>query len=151
MAFYQLLSVDRIVLRTRAVRMAVALGLMWLVPVLVHADAVSHPVVQLWLQTSSLAGMRYYDGRQVWSQMREGDGLLLVREPGNSWDHLAIAVAWHDHKLGYVPRRENMALARLMDHGTVLSARIVRLVQQGKRRKKLMFDVYESLAPGIRP
>ena len=131
--------------------MALVGCLIWLAPDSGHADAVTHPVAQLWLQTSPVAGMRYYDGRQVWPQMREGDGLLLLREPGNSWDRLAIAVLWHNHKLGYVPRRENMALARLMDHGTLLSARIVRLVQAGKRQKKLLFDVYEALAPGATP
>ena len=106
---------------------------------------VHQPLAELWLQTSSMAGLRYYDGAEVWPQLHEGDRLQLVREPGNSWDRDAIAVTWHQHKLGYVPRRENTALARLMDHGTLLDARIVRLVQQGRRRKKMVFDVYESL------
>ena len=38
-----------------------------------------------------------------------------------------MRVEWQGHKIGYVPRRENADVARLLDRGQVLTARIVRL------------------------
>ncbi len=101
--------------------------------------------VELLLQTSALAGLRYYAGKAVWPELHEGDALNLVREPDNVYDPQAICVEWHTVKLGYVPRRENAALARLLDHGVTLRARIVRLIQRGKSSRRLLFEVYEPL------
>jgi len=52
--------------------------------------------------------------------------LVLRREPGNENDKMAICVETLDgKKLGYVPKGENKILARLMDAGKMLSARVV--------------------------
>jgi hypothetical protein len=36
-----------------------------------------------------------------------------------------VRVAWRGHKLGYVPRAENAPVARLLDAGQPLQARIL--------------------------
>ena len=100
---------------------------------------------QLLLQTSPLAGFRYYEGRVLWRRLREGDVLQLVREPGNSWDAFAIRVEWRGHMLGYVPRRDNVPLARLLDRGAPLAARIVQLRKSRNPWQRVIFDVYEPL------
>ncbi len=52
-----------------------------------------------------------------------GDRLTLLREPQNEYDELAILVMDDkEHKLGYVPKRCNAAIARLLDAGKVLYA-----------------------------
>ena len=84
---------------------------------------------QLVLQDSPLAGFQFHAGKKLWPQMRVGDGLTLVREPQNVHDALAIRVEWNSHHIGYVPRRENSDIARLLDHGVKLHARISRLAQ----------------------
>jgi len=38
-----------------------------------------------------------------------------------------VRVDWQGHKLGYVPRADNEALARFMDRGSKAEARITRL------------------------
>jgi hypothetical protein len=54
-----------------------------------------------------------------------GDSLLLIREPDNSFDPLAIKMMDEaGHHLGYVPRVKNEALARLMDAGKLLFGKI---------------------------
>lgn len=100
---------------------------------------------QILLQSSPLAGSQYYEGRALWEQMRIGDALTLVREPDNSHDPLAVRVEWKGNKLGYVPRRENQAVARQLDHGNPLEARIVRLVKHRDPWKRIEFEVFLRL------
>ncbi|MBI3939034.1 MAG: HIRAN domain-containing protein [Betaproteobacteria bacterium] len=111
------------------------------------AGAAQAPVVsaRLLVQRSPLAGFRYYDGGQVWREMNVGDRLDLVREPDNPYDANAIRVEWRGHKLGYVPRRDNAAVARQIDHGAGLEARVTRLEESRNRRVRLEFEVVAPL------
>ena len=97
------------------------------------------------LQSSPLAGFQYYSGKQVWAEMHEGDALELVREPENAYDPRAVRVEWHGIKLGYVPRRDNAEVARLMDRGTRLEARISRLSPSRNPWQRVLFEVYLPL------
>lgn len=55
-----------------------------------------------------------------------GTALVLKREPKNEHDKLAILVETAaGEKLGYVPRKHNPVLARLMDAGKLLTAKVV--------------------------
>jgi len=74
--------------------------------------------VRLLVQNSPLAGFRYHAAATVWRELRVGDALELARESDNPHDANAIAVLWRGHKLGYVPRQENAALAWGLDRGT---------------------------------
>jgi len=50
----------------------------------------------------------------------------LEREIGNQFDERAIKVYYSEHvHIGYVPRAQNEVLARLLDAGKMLSARLV--------------------------
>lgn len=50
-----------------------------------------------------------------------------MREPQNPYDPRAVRVDWRGHKLGYVPRIENTAVAQMLDRGERLTARILQL------------------------
>lgn len=106
-----------------------------------HAAEVN---ANLLLQDSPLAGFQFHAGKKLWPQMRVGDRLTLIREPQNMHDRLAIRVEWRDQKIGYVPRRENGDIARLMDHGVPVFARISRLVQSRDPWARVRFEI---LAP----
>jgi len=110
-----------------------------LVPFLVLGE---QPRVQLLVQSSPLAGYRYGEGAQVWPLLREGDALELVPEPGNAHDANAVRVEWRGRKLGYVPRRENAALAWGLERGTPLRARVSRLVEHPNPARRIEFEVY---------
>ena len=97
---------------------------------------------KVFLQSSRVAGFRYYEGRKLWPRMQLRDNLNLVRESGNAFDANAVRVEWQGHKLGYVPRAENAALARFMDHGQHPEARITALSQEKRRGRWIEFDVY---------
>lgn len=97
------------------------------------------------VQSSPLAGFQYYQGRELWEQMKVGDQLALVREPDNPHDPLAVRVEWKGHKLGYVPRNDNEAVARQLDRGNLLEARIVRLTRHRNPWKRVEFEVFLRL------
>lgn len=93
------------------------------------------------LQRSPLAAFRHYDGRDAWPELRVGEPLALAREPDNPYDANAVRVEWQGRKLGYVPRRENAAVARQLDRGTVLEARIAALRQNRNRTVRIELEI----------
>ena len=98
--------------------------------------------VQLLVQSSPLAGFRYGEAAAVMPMLQPGDALELVREEDNPHDPNAVRVEWRGRKLGYVPRRQNAALAWGLDRGTPLRARVSRLVVHPNPAKRIEFDVY---------
>jgi hypothetical protein len=100
------------------------------------------PSLRLLVQESSLAGYRYAEASEVWPLLRVGDPLELSREPDNPHDPNAIRVEWRGRKLGYVPRRENAALAWGLARGEALRARITRLEQHPNPARRVRFEVY---------
>jgi len=98
--------------------------------------------VRLLVQSSPLAGFRYHSAAEAWPELRVGDPLELAREPDNRFDRNAIAVSWRGRKLGYVPRRENAALAWGLDRGERLQARISRLTAHPNPARRIEFEVY---------
>ena len=98
--------------------------------------------VRMLVQSSPLAGFRHAAADDLWSELREGDRLALIREPDNSFDSNAIRVEWRGRKLGYVPRRENAALAWALDRGEALRARISRCEWHPNPAKRIAFQVF---------
>ncbi len=122
-------------------RLLLSLLLLFALPAL-PVRAVRAQSVQLLVQSSPLAGFRYGEGVEMWPQMREGDALDLVREAGNPYDPNAVRVEWRGRKLGYVPRRDNAAIAWGLERGTPLRARVSRLVEHPNRARRVEFEVY---------
>lgn len=108
---------------------------------------------RLLIQESPLAGFQYHAGREVWDELRVGDALSLTREPDNPYDAQAVRVDWRGLKLGYVPRRENVDVARFLDRGLALTARISRLAESRDPWQRVRFDVFlplENPAPAAK-
>lgn len=98
--------------------------------------------VRLLVQSSPLAGFRYYAAAEVWDELRIGDRLELWRESDNPHDGNAVAVTWRGRKLGYVPKRDNAALAWGLDRGERLQARISRLAPHPNPARRIEFEVF---------
>ena len=97
------------------------------------------------VQRSPLAGFRHYEAPETWRSMAVGERLQLVREPDNPYDANAVRVEWRGVMLGYVPRRDNAAVARQMDRGTVLEARLASLHENRNRSVRFEFEVLAPL------
>lgn len=119
-----------------------ALSLFLLLPLLLLAAVTGAQEVRLVVQSSPLAGWRYAEAAEVWPLLKPGDPLDLVREADNPHDPDAVRVQWRGRKLGYVPRRQNAAIAWGLDRGAPLRARISRMAEHPNPAKRLEFEVY---------
>ena len=98
--------------------------------------------VQMLVQNSPLAGFRHAEAADAWPDLRQGDELVLVREPDNAFDKNAVRVEWRGRKLGYVPRRENAALAWALDRGETLRARVSWCEWHPNPARRITFQVF---------
>jgi hypothetical protein len=110
-----------------------------------NSQVAAQPAARILIQSSPVAGFQFHEGKQLWDQLKIGDALALVREPGNPHDARAVRVEWNGHMLGYVPRAENDAVARQLDRGNKLEARIVRLTKHRDPWKRIEFEVFLRL------
>ncbi|MDP2431241.1 MAG: HIRAN domain-containing protein [Pseudomonadota bacterium] len=94
------------------------------------------------LQVSPLAGFQHHAGAALFALMNVGDRLTLRREPGNPYDAKAVRVEWHGTQIGYAPRADNVDLARLMDRGTPVEARILHLQKSRDPWKRVLIEIY---------
>ncbi len=103
------------------------------------------------LQTSPLAGFQHYAGRALFPLMAVGQPLALLREPANPHDARAVRVEWNGVQIGYAPRADNGDLARLMDRGAPVAARILHLQKSRDPWKRILMEIYvletEAIAP----
>jgi hypothetical protein len=97
------------------------------------------------VQVSLAAGLAHHEAKQVWDRLRVGDPLTLVREAGNAHDSNAVRIDWHGRVLGYLPRAENADIARQMDRGQALQARISGIAKYRNHRKKLQLEIFVEL------
>ncbi|MCX7066536.1 MAG: HIRAN domain-containing protein [Methylococcales bacterium] len=88
--------------------------------------AIALPFAQdIFLLETHVAGLHYYDIKNLHEALKITDVLQLCREPSNSHDELAIEIfTLSRQKLGYVPKFRNPVLARLMDAGKLLVAEV---------------------------
>jgi len=101
--------------------------------------------IRMLVQNSPLAGSQYYAMEIFWSEIKVGDALALIREPDNKHDRNAIRVEWRGHKLGYVPRAQNRAVATAMDAGDKLTARVSSQSDNKNPWQRLAFEVFIEL------
>ena len=125
-------------MRLRLIELLVMLCALWL-------DVAQAGEVRILVQSSPLAGFKYHAGEDLWPELREGDRLDLVREPDNEHDANAIRVEWHGRKLGYLPRKENRAVAAAMDNGDKVDARIAKLRQHRNPWQRMLIEVFVVL------
>jgi HIRAN domain len=97
------------------------------------------------LQSVLTAGLRHHDAKAVWEELKVGDPLSLVREAANPHDGNAVRVDWKDKVLGYLPKTENGFVARQLDRGNRLEARIAALGKYRNHRRKLEIEIYAPL------
>ena len=64
-------------------------------------------------------------------------------------DAKAVRVEWQGHKIGYVPRRENADVARFMDGGETLVARISRLAEVRDPWSRVRFEILIPVLPPV--
>jgi len=92
-----------------------------------------------------IAGFQYYDGFETGHLLRINDRLSLKREPTNPHDCYAIEVFQGEAKLGYLPRHENKVVARMMDQGVSVKARIVDIDHEASYYNRIKMKVFYEI------
>ncbi len=86
---------------------------------------------EIHLFDSFVAGTTHLPDKSVLDEIGIGDKLTLKRED-NKFDSNAILILTESKKkLGYVPEKDNVIFARLMDAGKLLIARIAKIEKRG--------------------
>jgi hypothetical protein len=109
------------------------------------SEAVPAGSVRILVQSSPLAGSQYYRLDQLQENIRVGDALELVREPDNRHDKNAVSVRWRGQALGYLPRKENRAVAKALDDGESVRAAVEKLTADADPWKRLRISVFIEL------
>ncbi len=83
-----------------------------------------------------VAGTSHIKDETVFDTIKDGDTLVLQREPENRFDENAILVLNSEgRKLGYIPEKDNIVFTRLMDAGKLLTAKIDHMEPRGSFRE----------------
>lgn len=95
-------------------------------------DYVIKPLSQeIHLFDSYVAGTTHLKDKSVLENIKVGDSLSLQREDNKFDSNAIIVLNSAKKKLGYVPEKDNIVFARLMDAGKLLMAKISKITQKG--------------------
>ena len=105
-------------------------------------DIIKPLIKEIHLFDSYVAGTTHLKDTSVLEQIKVGDVLNLQRED-NKYDSNAILILTADKKkLGYVPEKDNIVFARLMDAGKLLKAKITEIQNRGDYFKLIRVGLY---------
>jgi hypothetical protein len=91
-----------------------------------------------------IAGYRYYDGDKVEDALMEGKVVTFKREPGCVHDPLAVEIYTGGKKLGYIPRKDNAVVSRLMDQGVIIKGKIRKRNFDDDLRKRVKICAFKE-------
>ena len=94
-------------------------------------DIIQPLIREIHLFDTWIAGTTHLEDKSVLKELKVDDELVLQRE-ANQFDSKAIMVLNNNkQKIGYVPEKDNIIFARLMDAGKILKAKIQKIQEQG--------------------
>ena len=97
---------------------------------------------EILLFDSFIAGTTHIKDESVFDDVGEGNVLILQREPENCFDENAVLVLdSQKRKLGYIPKKDNIVFARLMDAGKYLTAKVKHYEPKGAF-KQISISIY---------
>ena len=104
---------------------------------LLHSSGVTVPKPferEIYLFDSYVAGTTHIEGiEELEPHLEIAEKLLFFREPDNRYDNKAILIQTENGtKIGYVPEKDNVIFARLMDAGKQIFGRIKSKEMRGR-------------------
>ena len=91
-----------------------------------------------------IAGFGYWDGCEAFEHLKIGTLLELVREEENHFDPYAVAIYYHEYKLGYIPRGDNNEISKYLDMGwnNLYEVRVTRVTPDAPPESQIEVIVY---------
>lgn len=94
-------------------------------------DLIKPLVKEIHLFDTYVAGTTHLSDGSVLEEIKEADDFLLIRED-NKFDSNAVMILTRDkRKVGYIPEKDNLIFARLMDAGKLLKAKVNTIKKKG--------------------
>lgn len=78
---------------------------------------------------------------EVQQYLSAGMQLTMRRHPENEVDEFAIGIYHKDVRIGWVPMKDNLVIARLMDAGKMFTCKVVS-VKEDERWPKINVSIY---------
>ena len=90
-----------------------------------------------------VAGTGYCDNIEELQQTIEANTLLTMRrQPDNEVDEYAIGLYYKEHRIGWVPMKDNLVMARLMDAGKMFNCKVVYIKRKDPSWPRINVSIY---------
>ena len=94
-------------------------------------DLLKPLIREVHLFDSYVAGTTHLQDPSVLEAVTVGDQLTLRREDNKFDEHAILLLAADGRRVGYIPEKDNLIFARLMDAGKALGAKITKIEKRG--------------------
>lgn len=68
--------------------------------------------------------------------------LTMRRQPDSEVDQYAIGLYHHQHRIGWVPMKDNLVIARLMDAGKMFTCKVMTINRQDPSWPRINVSIY---------
>ena len=86
----------------------------------------------IFLQSFYIAGFGYYQGAKHYAELSIGSKIDVKLDEGNLHDSNAVELQYKGHKIGYIPRDENEAVAAILKAGHNIFEAVVQQLSPDK-------------------
>ena len=92
----------------------------------------------------NISGFQYYQGIEVFNDLKVGTKLDLVLDRENKYDPEAVAIMFGNYLLGYVPRSCNHEIFTMLDMGMddIYEVRICRVQPEAHPERQIDVSVF---------
>ena len=94
-------------------------------------DIIKPLIKEIHLFDSYIAGTTHLEDKSVIEKAQVGDMLSLQREDNKFDSNAVLVLNAEGKKMGYVPEKDNIIFARLMDAGKLLKAKVSDITKKG--------------------
>ena len=87
---------------------------------------------EIFVLNEFVAGTSYCNNiDEVIDQVTPGTSLKLRRDPDNELDEYAVGIFIGTTRIGWIPMKDNLVIARLMDAGKAFTCKVVKVTNLG--------------------
>ncbi|MDR0971550.1 MAG: HIRAN domain-containing protein [Bacteroidales bacterium] len=93
--------------------------------------------------TFHIAGFTYWDGVDVFDDLKIGKELFLEAEPNNSFDQYAVKILYKGTMLGYIPKGENVEISKFLQLGytNLFSVKVSRVNPESNSERQIFVTI----------
>ena len=90
-----------------------------------------------------VAGTKYcHQIDQILDQISDTTQLTMLRQPDNEVDQYAIGIYYNQTRIGWVPMKDNLVIARLMDSGILFNCKVVSVSKTDPSSPRINVSIY---------